>query len=69
MAAWKSGLMTSKEEVRTFLNGVSDHILKKFLADGMPVRIEAGGRWLAHRDNIEEFFRHYTRKKANPREI
>jgi len=55
--------MTSKEEVRSFLNNATDYALKKFLSAGMPVRIE-GGKWLAHKDNIEEFFKVYTRKKA-----
>ena len=59
----RSGLMTSKEEVRGFLNNASDYALKKFLLAGMPVRIE-GGKWLAHKENIEDFFKHYTRTKA-----
>ena len=69
MGKGKTGLLLGKEEVRAFLNDVSDHVLKKYIDAGMPVRIEHGRPWMAHRDNIEEFFRHYTRKKANPREI
>lgn len=55
-----SGVLDGKDEISKFLNNASDHKLKKYLAAGMPVRIE-DGRWIAHADNIEEFFRRYTR--------
>lgn len=55
----RSGLLEGREEIRKFL-GVSDYALKRFIAAGMPVLIE-GTRWLAHEDNLEDFFRKYTR--------
>ena len=58
-----SGLLDGKNEISEFLNGASDYKLKKYVAAGMPVLIDEG-RWLAHRDNLEDFFRAYTRKRA-----
>ena len=60
----KSGLLDGKDEIRRFLNNASDYKLKKYLIAGMPVLIEEG-RWLAHKINLEEFFKMYTRKKVN----
>jgi len=59
----KSGLLDGKDEISEFLNGAGDKKLKKYLKAGLPVLIE-DGRWLAHKDNIEEFFKIYTRKKV-----
>ncbi len=60
---FKSGLLDGKDEIREFLNGAGDKKLRKYLEAGMPVLIEEG-RWLAHKDNIEDFFRKYTRKRV-----
>jgi hypothetical protein len=58
-------LLVGKEAVREYLNGASDYKLKKWLAAGMPVRIE-DGEWTAHTGNIEEFFRRiYTRCRGH----
>lgn len=59
----QSGLLDGKEEIREFLKQPGDKKLNKYVAAGMPVLIE-DGRWLAHKDNIEDFFRHYTRQRA-----
>ncbi|MGR9045633.1 MAG: hypothetical protein ACU83N_10075 [Gammaproteobacteria bacterium] len=56
----KTGLLDGKEEIRSFLNGVSDHKLKKFVEAGMPVRIE-DTRWYAHIENIENWFKSWTK--------
>lgn len=54
-----SGLLDGKDKIQEYL-GVSEYMLNKFLAAGMPVLID-GNRWLAHVDNLEDFFRTYTR--------
>ena len=56
-------LLIGKEEIRTYLLGPSDHKLKKWLELGMPVYVECG-EWVAHADNIEEFFKALTRRRA-----
>ena len=38
----------------------SDHLFSKYIRAGMPARYE-DGRWLAHADNIDEWFKTYTR--------
>jgi hypothetical protein len=57
----KSGLLEGKDEIMQFLH-TTEYKLKKYVAMGMPVVIE-DGRWLAHKDNIDEFFKAYTRRK------
>ena len=49
-----------KKEIQAFLNDMPNHTLMKLMADGLPVRILDGGRWVAHKDNIEVFLRDYT---------
>jgi hypothetical protein len=65
----RCGILDGKDEIKKFLGNVSDHKLKKFVAQGMPVRIDEEGRWLAHCDNIEEFFRKYTRVDSRDKAI
>ncbi len=60
----KIGLLVGKKAISEFLDDASDHMLKKYLELGMPVVIE-DKRWLAHKENLEEFFKLYTRKKVN----
>lgn len=67
--ARRTGMLDGKDEIRKFLGNVSDHKLKKFVAQGMPVRIDEDGRWLAHIDNLEEFFRRYTRVDSRGKAI
>lgn len=61
----RTGLLDGKAEISEFLGGAGDKKLKGYIALGMPVVIDAGGRWLAHKDNIEDFFRHYTRQEPD----
>ena len=56
----RSGLLDGREAVRKFLGGVSDYKLNKWIKAGMPILIDEG-RWLAHTENIEDFFKTYTR--------
>lgn len=56
-------LLVGKEEIREYLRGASNHKLQKWLDLGMPVYIE-GGEWVAHRQNLEDFFKAMTRRRA-----
>lgn len=60
----KSGILIGKKAISAHLNNMSDYHLKRWIEKGMPVLIK-DGRWLAHEKNIEDFFMHYTRRKAN----
>jgi len=60
----RTGLLDGKDNISEFLGGCGEKKLLKYIAAGMPVLIE-DGRWLAHKENIEEFFKHYTRKKVS----
>lgn len=62
-----SGLLDGKDKIQEFL-GVSEYMLNKFLAAGMPVLID-NNRWLAHADNLEDFFRKYTRVDSRSKAI
>ncbi len=59
-----TGLLIGKKRISEYLDDASDHLLKKWIEKGMPVLIE-DGRWMAHRENLEDFFKAYTRKRAN----
>ena len=63
MVKQDSGLLDGKDQISAFLGGAGDKKLKKYIEAGMPVLIE-DGRWMAHKDNIEDFFKHYTRKRV-----
>ena len=56
----ETGLLYGKEEIRRYLNDASDYKLRLFISAGMPVRID-GNVWIAHAQNLEEFFVKYTR--------
>lgn len=55
-----SKLLTSKDEIKTYLGNISDYLFKKYIEKGMPARYE-DNRWLAYSENIDEFFKTYTR--------
>ncbi len=59
-----TGLLDGKEEIREYLRGAGDRKLKAWVEQGMPVRIDSAGRWLAHKDNIENFFKKFTNNKV-----
>lgn len=53
-------ILTSKDEIRAYLGGISNHLFTKYIKAGMPARFE-DNRWIAHTDNIEDWCRSYTR--------
>jgi len=59
----KTGLLDGKKEISAYLNDASNHTLKKYLEMGMPVIIK-DNRWIAHKENIEKFFKLYTWQKV-----
>ncbi len=59
----KTGLLVGKKAIQAFLDDASEHALARYVKKGMPVMIE-NGRWLAHKENLEEFFKTYTNKKT-----
>ena len=60
MAAKSCKILTSKEEIKAYLGGVSNHLFAKYIKSGMPARYE-DNRWTAHTDNIDNFFMAYTK--------
>lgn len=56
----RSGVLDGKDEISEYLGGAGRRKLETWIAAGMPVRIGPGGRMLAHKDNIEKWFRIYT---------
>jgi len=60
MSATKSNkILTNKQAIQDWIGECSDYMFKKYISLGMPARFE-DGRWTAHGDNIDEFFRRYT---------
>ncbi|MBI9089893.1 MAG: hypothetical protein JEZ12_11810 [Desulfobacterium sp.] len=57
----RTGLLMGKKEIQAFLNDMPNHTLMKLMADGLPVRILEGGRWIAHKENLETFFMKYAK--------
>jgi hypothetical protein len=52
--------LSSKQEIKTYLRNCSDYMFGKYIKAGMPARWE-DGRWSAHADNIDEWWKLYTR--------
>jgi len=63
-----TGLLIGKKRISEYLDDASDYMLTKWIKDGMPVLI-ADGKWTAHKDNLEDFFKAYTRKRVKQDEI
>ncbi len=62
MAVKKSDkILYSKDEIMEYIGGVSEYMFKKYIESGMPARYEPGSGWIAHCENIDEFFKIYTR--------
>lgn len=57
-------LLEGREAIRDYLNGASDYKLRKWVSEGMPVRIE-GSSWTAHTRNLDEWFCSYTRQRGH----
>jgi len=58
-------LLTSKQAIQGYIRKISgepcsEYMFKKYIGRGMPARFE-DSRWLAYADNIDEYFRAYTR--------
>jgi len=53
-------ILTSKQEIMDYINAGSHFLFQKYIAAGMPARFE-DNRWVAHADNIEDWFKQYTR--------
>lgn len=60
-------LLTNKHAIQEYIQSLStsnepctDYMFKKYVERGFPARFE-DNRWLAHKDNIDEFFKTYTR--------
>ena len=60
MAAQNKKILTSKQEIMDYI-GCSKHSFRKYVENGLPALYEEG-RWIAHSDNIDDFFRKYTFK-------
>jgi hypothetical protein len=58
VAAKTRRVFTTKDEIKDYLN-ISDILFKKFIKSGMPA-LFIDGRWYAHADNIDGWFRATT---------
>ena len=54
-----SKILGCKQEIMDYIP-CSDHLFEKYVNAGMPARYD-DGRWLAHADNIDEWFKMWTR--------
>ncbi len=53
-------ILTSKEEIKEYCGGISNHLFNKYVKMGLPARFE-DNRWCAHTENIDTFFKAYTK--------
>lgn len=53
----------NKNEIQDYFGGISDYVFAKFIKSGMPARFE-GRDWIAHKTNLDAWFRWYTRLPA-----
>jgi hypothetical protein len=59
MIAANKKILSSKQEIMDYI-GCSWRTFRKYVEVGLPARYEEG-RWIAHSDNIDDFFKSYTR--------
>lgn len=60
-------ILTSKEEIMEYI-GCGERLLNQYASMGLPV-LSIMGRWIAHTDNIDQFFRVITRRRlTDPQE-
>ena len=55
------GILTSKEEIMEYI-GCGERLLAQYVSMGLPI-LSIMGRWVAHTDNIDQFFRVITRRR------
>jgi len=55
------GILTSKEEIMEYI-GCGERLLAQYVSMGLPI-LSIMGRWVAHADNIDQFFRAITRRR------
>jgi len=61
MAVKKSDkLLLCKEEIKDYLGNITDYMFRKYIKMGMPALFD-GREWIAHTENLEEWFRSITR--------
>ncbi len=67
MAQENKKLLTNKQAIQDYIQSLSttneactDYMFKKYIERGLPARFE-DNHWLAHKDNIDEFFKNHTR--------
>lgn len=66
MTIVKSGkVLISIDQIRDYLGGKSAEVVKNLIQLGMPAR-NIKGTWYAHADNIDDWFKLYTRVRNNP---
>ncbi len=58
-------LLTSKTAIQTYIANISgepcsEYMFRKYVERGLPARYD-DNRWIAHADNIDEFFIFYTK--------
>ena len=53
-------ILNSKQEIMSYIGAGSDHTFNKYITAGMLARFE-DNRWVAHADNIDDWFKQYTR--------
>jgi uncharacterized membrane protein YpjA len=54
--------LTSKQEIMDYCK-ISEVLFKKFIKAGMPA-LYIDGRWYAHTDNLDDYFKNLTRVSA-----
>lgn len=53
-------ILLSKDEIKEYIGNSTDYMFKRYVEKGMPARYE-DSRWMAHTDNIDDFFKAYTK--------
>lgn len=60
-------LLVGRQEILDYL-GVGKQVFADLLRLGLPAAV-IGGKWYAHTDNLDEFFRRITRRRSGPENV
>jgi len=59
-------ILIGRDNIKSFIGITSNELFQQFITSGMPAKL-INGRWYAHKDNVELYFKNITNIKNKGR--